>query len=253
MQTNYGLLNYSYRQGFFFVKKNKPYTFAYWNHKKTYEVLLALKNINYENNYIHEIKLINKTLISKYQFLESHKTIKIEKELLHLIANKLNEFHKLNLSKVSLKWKYYSFYLNLIKKIKNPFIDWSQYNYLAKKTKIFESRDFVFCHNDLHDKNILINEKHVIFVDLDFCCFNYRLFDICSFVIENNLDEDHTTTWLNYFALSDTEKNDYHLMCKYLYLIWSAWANYCFENETEENIKNIFLEIYRNYIFKLNR
>ncbi len=63
---------------------------------------------------------------------------------------------------------------------------------VIRKAKIaFDSSPVVFCHNDLHNLNLVYDkeEKRMKFLDLEMAGMNYEIFDVASLLEENELDD----------------------------------------------------------------
>lgn len=61
---------------------------------------------------------------------------------------------------------------------------------MKEVTKDFEASHFVFSHNDLLAGNVLIRkkDKKVIFIDYEYSCFNYPIYDIANYFAESRFD-----------------------------------------------------------------
>lgn len=88
--------------------------------------------------------------------------------------------------------------------------------------KIWEQREKVLCHNDLLLSNFGYTGNKFILFDFEFAGMNDRLFDIASFITENNLFHlEHELEHL--FGVNDIE-----LLREYYYLndvLWTIWGH----------------------------
>ena len=74
----------------------------------------------------------------------------------------------------------------------------------------------VFCHNDLQEGNILLPEKTssiknfddtIVFIDFEFCAYNYRGFDLGNHFVERMFDYSNPE-WPHYYAYMDEYPSD---------------------------------------------
>lgn len=73
----------------------------------------------------------------------------------------------------------------------------------------------VFCHNDLQEGNILLPESSsikysddtIVFIDFEFCAYNYRGFDFGNHFVERMFDYSNPE-WPHYYAYMDEYPSD---------------------------------------------
>lgn len=65
---------------------------------------------------------------------------------------------------------------------------------MQEATKPLESSPLVFSHNDLLANNVLLRvpDSKAIFIDYEYSCFNYRIFDIANYFNETEYNYDVT-------------------------------------------------------------
>ena len=56
--------------------------------------------------------------------------------------------------------------------------------------KLYEKYPLVYAHNDLVKGNLLFKDKQLIVLDFEYAGLNISLFDIASFISENNLSKN---------------------------------------------------------------
>lgn len=102
----------------------------------------------------------------------------------------------------------------------------SEMKFLSKSLPLCES-PIVFCHNDLQEGNILLPseekissstkllsakalqlmESHIVFIDFEFCSYNFRGFDIGNHFCERMFDYSNPE-WPHYYAYMDQYPDD---------------------------------------------
>ena len=118
--------------------------------------------------------------------------------------------------------KLYESYTNqrtpIYQKIKALWLD------LYKKKYQFNEK--VFCHNDLQQSNIIVDDKKIFFIDWEYSGYNEFYYDIASF---GNLDFRHALVLLdNYLGRESTAEEKNHLRFYRIYqtLQWHQVALY---------------------------
>jgi len=84
----------------------------------------------------------------------------------------------------------------------------------------------VFCHNDLVRGNILFKDKRVYVIDYEYAGINHPLFDLASFITENNIeDQQLIDAFLEaYFEQKNIPRRDFAIFCRFLDYLWYYWA-----------------------------
>ena len=72
--------------------------------------------------------------------------------------------------------------------------------------KLYEKYPLVYAHNDLVKGNLLFKDEQLIVLDFEYAGLNISLFDIASFISENNLSNDEK----EYF--NNNIKNNYFVI-----------------------------------------
>ncbi len=235
-KTKLGLTNINY----IVTKENvKYFVKVYQNHIDNYEV----QNNHLINNFDVPTITIDKTCkvtlaIKANTFENSSYT----HEKLISFANTLKRFHGAKLVSKNI----FSPFKQLRKyeeNIKFKLVDYSEYESLVSKTKNYwEKAKKVFCHNDLVPGNILFANKCYI-IDWEYSGMNDKLFDVASFINENNLKgttaESIFLSW--YFdSLDNDTLNALDMYDKFQSLLWSAWANMMYDQTGNSEFLDIF-------------
>jgi thiamine kinase-like enzyme len=137
-------------------------------------------------------------------------------------------------------------YLNKIDK--NIFANYDEL--ISKFNKIKDLNKKVLCHNDIVKGNLLFKGDLVNLIDYEFAALNNPLFDLASFISENNIEDERLKlTFLRaYYSekFNDDILNQFNIYHCFEDLLWSIWA-YMRYTQTSELI---FYDIYK---FKKNR
>ena len=108
---------------------------------------------------------------------------------------------------------------------------------INKAKKLYEKYPLCFCHNDIVYGNILFQDNRAYLLDFEYAGNNIEIFDIASFISENNIDNSE---YIDYFiSLFKADKNDIYTMIKFQNVLWYYWALYSYKN----NKREIFLKI----------
>ncbi|CAD8179736.1 unnamed protein product [Paramecium octaurelia] len=69
-----------------------------------------------------------------------------------------------------------------------------EFNYLNEMTQKENHEELKFCHNDLNQLNIFNTskkDKEIIFIDYEYCSYNYPSYDIANFLNESAINYQH--------------------------------------------------------------
>ena len=127
---------------------------------------------------------------------------------------------------------------------------------LLKVRKLYEKYPLVLCHNDLLFANILTDNKKVYLIDYEYAGLNIELFDVMSFIKENNIDNlnQQIKIFKIYFEkLSIDLISDLNTMGLFLDLFWSYWAYMMYKKTNQQVFLDIFTLKYRRYHQLINR
>ncbi|MFI3283864.1 MAG: phosphotransferase [Erysipelotrichaceae bacterium] len=126
--------------------------------------------------------------------------------------------------------------------IKNPIYDLSSYQYIIDDIKNMKSF-LCICHNDLVSGNILLSKEKQFLIDYEYAGLNDPLFDIMSFITENQIeDEQQRTQFYQYYFKENPNPSIMKQLLAYERfhnLLWLYWAMMMAENRAD----SIYLEI----------
>ena len=105
--------------------------------------------------------------------------------------------------------------------------------------KLYEKYPLVYAHNDLVKGNLLFKDKQLIVLDFEYAGLNIFLFDIASFISENNLSKNDKEYFLSQFE--NINKKDVQIMINFENILWYYWASYMYKL-TNKQIFNIIKE-----------
>ena len=135
--------------------------------------------------------------------------------------------------------------INLYKSIIPPevFIDKNYEDKVFKEyLKVYEKYDLVLSHNDLVKGNLLFKFNGVFFIDWEYASMNIPLFDLASFISENNLNNDQASLFLNKFygaKLNQTIIKRLDIVIRFQDILFYYWALYNFKRRHDEIFKII--------------
>lgn len=165
------------------------------------------------------------------------------------VANLMKKFHNSKL-KVDFNFeplKQIQLYKDNIKKKK---IDLSLYKEVLERLKnhTFEA---ILCHNDWVEGNICFINNKVYLIDFEYAGNNDPLFDIMSFLTENDLTNYERREFLNEMFENGISKKDYETLKMYRdinNLLWYLWALMMYEFRNED----VYIDIAEIKLNQLN-
>lgn len=164
-------------------------------------------------------------------------------EQIIFVAKKLKKLHNSGL-KVSLNYSMFDKLITYKNNVnKSDFLDKKYEEKILKETKkIFDKNPLVLCHNDLVKDNLLFKFNDVVFIDWEYASMNNPLFDLASFISENNLSDKQSELFLSkYFGAkyNSLKKKRIELFEQFQDILFYYWALYLFNNRKEEIYKSI--------------
>lgn len=126
-------------------------------------------------------------------------------------------------------------------KVVQPIYDLSRYEPMLEQVKSFQNKE-VLCHNDWVSGNILFNEKKDYLIDYEYGANNDPLFDVISFLSENQIFDDtmRERFYHVYFDTLDNEiRQQLYLWEIFQNVLWCTWAMMMHESRKEK----IYLKI----------
>lgn len=236
---------------------NNNYQLIYRNKKlfikvrKNHQISTTFKQKNiYENlkNYPLSLKPIyigkkEKLMVYKYLNLTVINKTNLEKYITN-IAIKLKSFHlnqplsqeTFNIQNLFEKWQ-----------VNDPLYNLNDYTYLLNELKNYPFN--TFCHNDLIFDNIIYYHKQIEFIDFEYAANNYYMFDLVSFICENNLENTYLADLFIIHYLGHYPdlhfKQEFEFFQKISHLLWIQWANYKYHYTNNSIFKEIADEKYQ--------
>lgn len=110
--------------------------------------------------------------------------------------------------------------------------------------KLYTKYPKVLCHNDLLYANILCCKKKIFLIDYEYAGKNIALFDLASFISENNIEDlkDQTIFLKEYFGTITVDLlKEFETMLLFEDLLWGYWAKMM----NQKYQKKVYLTIYQ--------
>jgi len=207
-----------------------------------------LKNKNYFlkckfNENSCEMKYYKKTEFS----LEAKKIKKIAKKIKNFHGVKSSNLKEFDIIKILEVWN---------KETKYQLTNWeslivnSVSEYKGEKT---------LCHNDLHIGNILFIRNKIKLIDYDFAGINYSIFDIVSFMSEQDMNEKNRKLFLKtYYKNKEIKIDELVLFEDFHNIFWKSWSSYMYKKTNNKDFlkinkirnKNLKYRVYTKYKYK---
>lgn len=94
--------------------------------------------------------------------------------------------------------------------------------------RFYENEPFVLCHNDVVNGNLLFRSRKVYLIDYEYAADNNPLFDLASFISENNIEDEKLRRHFlkAYYAKKCDDKTYRHLLklIEFQDILWYYWA-----------------------------
>ncbi|CAD8124234.1 unnamed protein product [Paramecium sonneborni] len=112
-----------------------------------------------------------------------------------ILKKTISEEMKANvMKKIEKRELYTDVELKQLECIENFLNDEEEFNYLNEMTIRENHEELKFCHNDLNQLNIFNTskkDKEIIFIDYEYCSYNYPSYDIANFLNESTINYQH--------------------------------------------------------------
>ena len=138
--------------------------------------------------------------------------------------------------------RFYTYY----NRIKQPLYQYEDYLSIIQSIKS-TSTELILCHNDWVSGNVCFTETDTYLIDYEYAGDNDPLFDVMSFITENQLTLQQREQFLdNYFdgTISESTQEQLNLWESFHNLLWTAWANMMYDQSQKEIFKKISKEKY---------
>ena len=109
--------------------------------------------------------------------------------------------------------------------------------------RFFYQEPFVLCHNDVVNGNLLFRKRQVFLIDFEYAADNNPLFDLASFISENDIVDDKSRRYFlrQYYGKSIDEKQFRRLLrlIELQDILWYYWAQMHYVQTKESIYKRI--------------
>lgn len=137
--------------------------------------------------------------------------------------------------------------------IKQPFLTLPEVeNTIALAQAIYQPS--TLCHNDWVSGNILFSGERTYLIDYEYAADNDPLFDVMSFITENNITEDDSRErfYRHYFNSQNIPYDKLAIWEDFHNLLWCSWAMMMYESRNEDIYHTIAKAKYQAYLRKRN-
>ena len=113
---------------------------------------------------------------------------------------------------------------------------------IQKAKEVYKRYQVVLCHNDVLYANCINSNNKEYLIDYEYAGKNIDLFDIASFLSENNIDDinkQQRFIKMYYGEINDQLIDDINVMFLLLDMLWAYWGYYMYEKYQEQ----VFLDI----------
>ncbi len=160
---------------------------------------------------------------------------KLEAKLLVDVLKMLHKNIKVNFSFKPFK-RLYFYRKNVREKIDNNL----EKAIINETKKLYKKYPLVFSHNDLVRGNMLFKNKQIYLLDFEYAGNNIELFDIASFLSENNIDNNELFDY--FISQFNATKKEVITMIQFQNILWYYWAEYNFLVTKKTIFKKIAIE-----------
>lgn len=218
-----------------------------------------------QNRYIDEYRMIralrNKPFIEKVSFYDKKNGLKIseyikntkyidfdDEEQIIKAANIIQTIHQIKIAKLGKfnPFKRLKFYQ---KGLPCPLRHPEYIKIIDKAKELYRKYPLVTSHNDLVKSNFLVRKNEMFLLDYEFSGKNIELFDIASFLSENEINNEKTAKIFRDAFLVKYPDIDLTTMIQFLDLFWYYWALYRYKGTK----KPIYLIIAKSKLENLKR
>lgn len=157
--------------------------------------------------------------------------------------------------KVDKVFDIYSMYQAFKTGIKKPLMNYEKYEIIFEHYAHLDEPK-ILCHNDLVSGNFLFGKERSYLIDYEYASMNYALFDLMSFITENNIDDVKIRhmIYLDYFGHEPSKTTMHKLLIieNAQNLLWAAWANMLYDSRQEKIYLEIFNDKFQHLINGIN-
>ncbi|MCQ2752985.1 MAG: choline kinase family protein [Bacilli bacterium] len=230
-----GVSNTSYLVNYRYVVRIKSMAEKLYSAQRERYIMWKIQGLGISESLISLDDIGNKVS----QYIPNAKTFKPNEVMVQGAAQLLKKLHtaKIRTLVYFRPFKRFKFY----KQASDETTTFSHESLVLKKVhRIYRHHRHVFCHNDVVENNLLYTSKRNYLIDYEFAGKNIALFDLASFISENNLTDQHLIKlFLDTYGASDKQINDLPYMVMFLNLLWYYWAIERYKTTKKEIFKKI--------------
>lgn len=175
-------------------------------------------------------------------FIDNTKRLseEVSKEELELVGNVIKKLHSICIPELDefepfTRLDYYISHTPNEQRINSQYV----VDLIKKVKKLYEKYPLITCHNDIVRGNMLFKENKIYLLDYEYAGKNIALFDLASFISENNIDNKEKIKY--FLSLFDANIEEFNLMVNFLDVLWYYWAR-CYYIKRNEDIFTLIAE-----------
>lgn len=232
VEISTGLSNINYKINDAYIFRYKPiYRDPTLNYKNELKVIKSIEKLSISEKIVY-FNANTGLKISKFIHGARAYIAKPTQQQLILAAKALKKLHN---AKIDVGFNYdYLGKLDVYKKelpsyfLLNPELE---NDIISSYLKVYDKEKLVLCHNDLVQNNLLFKYNEVFLIDWEYSSMNPLIFDLASFISENNLSfEDGLFFLKKYYgkSFSKSKEKKVNITIKALDVLFYYWSQYMF-------------------------
>lgn len=248
--TNNDYLVKTVNKQIFVLRLPKKFNKKLFNYENEEKVIKSVSKLNLDvNTYYFD----NKTGIKITNFVPNLKSFSKSKMILNkklkLVADGINKIHGVNIDKSIIFNPFVK--LNSYKKEINKIIFKDENIIINECLNQFKKTRLVTSHNDIVDGNLLFSDKRLYIIDYEYAGYNHPMFDLASFLSENNIEnKKDINKFLKFYYkknYSTVLLNQVMIWYRFNDLLWSYWAFMMYSKEHKKVYKDIYKQKSKRY------
>lgn len=126
------------------------------------------------------------------------------------------------------------------------FLDEKYEKMILKDIKALDDKkEYCLCHNDLVHHNLLFKFNGLVLIDWEYASMNSPLFDLASFISENNLSKEQEEFFLKQYygyKFSNLKMKKVDTYCRFLDIIFYYWALHYYKKRGDKIYYDISID-----------
>ena len=126
------------------------------------------------------------------------------------------------------------------------FLDEKYEKMILKDIKALDGKkEYCLCHNDLVHHNLLFKFNGLVLIDWEYASMNSPLFDLASFISENNLSKEQEEFFLKQYygyKFSNLKMKKVDIYCRFLDIIFYYWALHYYKKRGDKIYYDISID-----------